>query len=181
MTLNNPSMVDSTWQQMFYNLKFIAGGTVQTVGFILPKYGVIDVRSLAVFTQVADSGVTCDVGFKNATESGDEDGLLDGLDVAATGWHFPTCVLTQGTNALFVSASTYGILSLPTAEKGANTSGHGAVPLWLPFAVIGDGTIKTMTYTLSASDTFEGILTFRWKQLPDPAQSTFQWPIVPGA
>lgn len=181
MTRNNASMVDSNWQQSFYNLAFIAGGTVQNVGFILPKYGVIDVRSLAVFTQVADVGVTCDVGFKNAVESGDEDGLIDGLDVAALGWHFPTAVITAGTNQTYISASTYGILSLPTAERGGNVAATAAVPLWLPYAVIGDGTIKTMTYTLSASDTFKGVLTFRWKQMPDPAQSVYQWPLTDGS
>ena len=178
MTVQNPSMVDSNWQQMFYNVGFNAG-TVTKLGFILPKYGVIDVRSLAVYVNVVESGGTLALGFINAGESGDEDGLLAGVSLTSLGWVYPTVTITAGTNQTYISATTYGILSLPSAQKGGNAAATAACPLWLPYAVVGDGTIKTMTYTLtSATTTFKGVVTFRWKQMPDPAViEAFQWPM----
>jgi hypothetical protein len=178
MTLQNPVKVDSNWQQMFYNLTYNAG-TVQTVGFTLPKYGVLDLRSFGVFVTVAESGGTIDVGFKNAVESGDEDGIIDGISLTSTGWVFPTITLTQGTNAHYISATTYGLDVIPAAQKGANTAEQNAVITWDPWAFVGNGTIKTMTYTVtSATTTFKGVLTFRWRQLPDPSQSAMQWPLI---
>jgi hypothetical protein len=178
MTLQNPVMVDSNWQQMFCALGFNAG-TVQKTGFVLPKYGVLDLRSFAVYVTVAESGGTIAVGFQNATESGDEDGIIAGLSLTSTGWIFPTMTLAQGTNAHYLSATTYGVLAIPTAQRGANTAEQNAVVLWDPWALVGNGTIKTMTYTVtSATTTFKGVLTFRWKQLPDPSQSAMQWPLV---
>jgi hypothetical protein len=171
-------MVDSNWQQMFYNLKFNAG-TVTKLGFVLPKYGVLDLRSFGVYVNVVESGGTLAVGFINAVESGDEDGILVGVSLTNLGWVFPTITFTQGTNAQYVSATTYGVSVIPTAEKGGNVSGTNGLIKWDPWAFVGDGTIKTMTYTLtSATTTFKGVLTFRWRQLPDPAViEASQWPM----
>jgi hypothetical protein len=84
---------------------------------------------------------TLDVGFKNATESGDEDGLLDGEACAALGL----------TNHNLVDADaakiTVGVLLEEVEIKDATS----VTPVFygVPTGYVTDGTIKSLTYTPS--------------------------------
>jgi hypothetical protein len=132
----------------------------ETASFVLPKGAIIHPDFIYVDVVTADSAITVDVGILSTETGGDADGLCDGLSVASTGIVRPALTITQGTNAQYVSATTYGILIFPTALKGANTSGHNAVARLLPF--LSNGIAQTVSYTvLTGADTFVGYLCFR--------------------
>lgn len=166
MTVNNPINRVEEWRWECLKMSYIAGGTVQDTGFDLPKYGEIDPWSMMVFVQTADATETLDVGILATESGGDEDGFLDGIDVASTGWVRPSFTIVDGTNTRYITPNTWGVLFF-TGYAGADTSSgvDPAVPWVRPY--IGDGTAKSLTYTVSSSDTFVGFLMFRWRQLPD--------------
>ncbi len=166
MTLQNASQVDCKWNYEFLNLAF--NDNVETeVGFVLPKYAEIDYLSMMVFVKTIDATETIDVGLLSTEVGGDANGFITGLSIATAGWIKPSNTLTQGTNAHYISATTFGVLFLPAACLGANVAEQNAAPLFINH--MGDGVAKTMTYTCSAgSDAFAGVLAFRWRQFPDP-------------
>ena len=174
MTRQHTGMVIGDWQWAYLHL--VSSSAVETsTGFVLRKYGEIDFRSMAVFVKTAHSGKTLDVGLLSSETGGDANGFIAGLSLATTGWIWPTATLSQGTNAHYISAYTWGVLFLPAACLGANTAEKNAVPLFQNHH--GDGVAKTVTYTTSsATTTFEGWLCFQYRTRPDPSLDNFQWP-----
>lgn len=158
--------VDGDWVRL--PMSFSAGGgpavEVDT-GFVLPKGAMIHPMFIYLDVITSDSGITVDVGILS-TQSGDADGLLAAASVASTGIVKPTVTVQQGTNAHYISATTYGVYFLAAALKGSNsTAEHNAVPIFTPY--ISDGTSTNISYTvLTASDTFVGWLMFRVFQIP---------------
>src|SRR5574343_817531 len=132
----------------------------ETACFVLPKGALIHPDFIYIDVVTADSAITVDVGILSSETGGDADGLCDGLSTTSTGIVRPALTITQGTNAQYVSATTYGILIFPAALKGANTSGHNAVARLKPY--LSDGVAQTVSYTvLTGADTFVGYLCFR--------------------
>jgi hypothetical protein len=132
----------------------------EVASFVLPKGAIIHPDFLYIDVVTADAAITVDVGILSTETGGDADGLIDGASVASTGIVRPTMTITQGTNAQYISATTYGILILPAALKGANVAGQNAVPRLLPF--LSNGLAQTVSYTvLTGADTFTGFLCFR--------------------
>jgi hypothetical protein len=163
----NTPMKRSNWMNgelVSLPLLFLAGGTEVSTGFVLPTNSIIYPHEMWMIVDTLDSGVTVDVGILSTETGGDADGFLDGVSAATATLVKPTVTITQGTNAHYISATTFGILFLAAACKGANVSGQSAVPVFTPY--ISDGVAKTISYTPSASDTFVGRLVFRLRQLP---------------
>jgi len=132
----------------------------ETASFVLPKGAMIHPDFIFVDVVTVDAGITVDVGILSTETGGDADGLCDGISVAAAGIIRPTMTITQGTNAQYISATTFGVLILPAALKGSNVAGHNAVPRLLPF--LSDGVAQTVSYTVSSgADTFSGFLCYR--------------------
>jgi hypothetical protein len=89
-----------------------------------------------------DASGTIDVGFENAVESGDLDGLLDAEPCAVVGWNTHNMVDATDAN------NTFGALLYEVAIKDATgTPVYYRVPK-LP-GYITDGTIKSLVYTTS--------------------------------
>ncbi len=166
MTTQNASQVDCKWNYEFLNLVY--NSNVQTsIGFALPQYAEIDARSMMVFVKTVDATETINVGLLSTEAGGDADGFIVGLSIATAGWIKPAPTYSQGSQSLYVSATTFGVLFLPAAQLGANQNGYNSDTYLKNH--IGDGTAKTITYTCSAgSDSFVGVLAFRWRQFPDP-------------
>jgi len=140
-------------QVFTYPLIFIAGGTVQDSGFDMPARTLI--TDVAVQVLVLDSTETVDLGFINAVESGDEDGLAKLVTVGSLG--FPTLypVVTGGGNIDYlVETAGYGAL-LAQAIAGADAVATNGG--WAKRNYMTDGTIKSLSYTVSSSDTFKGL------------------------
>lgn len=133
---------------------------VEKACFVLPKGALIHPDFIYIDVVTADSGISVDVGILSTEAGGDADGLCKGISVASTGIARPSMTVTQGTNAQYISATTYGDLILPAALKGSNVAGHNAVPRLLPYQ--SNGIAKTVSYTVSSgADTFVGYLCFR--------------------
>jgi len=140
-------------------LKYLAGGTEVSTGFVLPTNSIIYPDEMFVIVDTLDATETLDVGILSSEAGGDADGFIDGISVATAGFIKPAVTITQGTNANYISATTFGILFLAAACLGANVAAQNAVPVFTPYVC--DGTAKTISYTPSSSDTFIGRLVFR--------------------
>jgi hypothetical protein len=160
--MKRTTVMDSRW--VILPLLFLAGGTEVSTGFEVPIGAVIYPHEMFVLVDTVDATETVDIGILSSESGGDANGFITLLSVATAGRIKPTCTITQGTNAHYISATTFGVLFLAAACLGANTAGQGAVPVFTPF--IGDGVAKTISYTPSSSDTFVGRLCFKLHQLP---------------
>lgn len=104
--------------------------------------GGVIIHDVIVNAIVADASGTIDVGFINAVESGDEDGLLDGEALAATGFRIHG--LVDGTDA----NNTLGAYLYEAAIKSADgTALYYRAPKMPGYVT--DGTIKSLSYTTS--------------------------------
>jgi hypothetical protein len=100
------------------------------------------IHDVAVYVAVNDASGTIDVGFENATESGDLDGLLDGESCASVGWTEHNLVDATDAN------NTLGALLYEVAIKDATgTPVYYRVPKMPGYET--DGTIKSLVYTTS--------------------------------
>jgi len=134
---------------------------VVDTGFDMPARSLI--TDVAVQVLVVDAGETVDLGFINAVESGDEDGLAKLVTVANLG--FPTLypVVTGGTNIDYlVETAGYGAY-LAQAIAGADAVATNGG--WAKRNYMTDGTIKSLVYTPSGSDTFKGLAHLFYIQL----------------
>ena len=91
-------------QLLVFPFKFNSGGTVVDSGFDLPANMLIDDAFVRVTT--VDATETIDVGFVNAVESGDENGLIAAASLANAGYVENAPVATGGTNIDFLAATT---------------------------------------------------------------------------
>jgi hypothetical protein len=137
-----------TRYQLWVPWAYLAGTTVVNTQLQLPAGLMITDANVKVVT--TESADTVDVGFLSAGESGDEDGLLDGMLTTNAGLGVPWGVITSGTNIDYVShaAGRYGdylanwiVGADAVATVGGMTRKH----------YLTDGTIKTLTYTTSDS------------------------------
>lgn len=115
-----------------------SGTTLVDTGIDFPAGMRITDAMLNVTT--AASGATLDVGFKNAVEGGDEDGLLDGESCAGTGLINHNLVDATAGNI------TVGALIEEVEIKDATGT---PVYYGVPAGYVTDGTIKSLTYTPS--------------------------------
>jgi hypothetical protein len=145
-------------------LLFLAGGTEVSTGFVLPTNSIIYPHEMWVMVDTVDSTETVDIGILSTESGGDADGFIDGLSVATAGLISPGNTWTAGTNMTYISASTFGVLFLAAARKGANVTVTPPAPDYTPYVC--NGVAKTISYTPSSSDTFVGRLIFRLRQLP---------------
>lgn len=132
---------------------FIAGGTVQDTGFDLPVN--LLVRDVAVRVLAVDATETVDIGILASETGGDENGFVEVATVATLGYVNLYPVVTNGSNIDYHdTAAGYGAL------LGQKIAGADAV------ATVGgferrnyrtDGVAKSVTYTVSSSDTFKGL------------------------
>ena len=145
-------------------LLFLAGGTEVSTGYQLPLNSVIYPWEMFVIVDTVDATETVDIGILSTESSGDANGFISLLSVATAGLIKPAATLTQGTNAHYISATTWGVLFLAAACAGANVAEQNAVPIFTPF--IATSAARTISYTPSTSDTFVGRLVFRIHQYP---------------
>jgi len=144
---------EQRFQVFTFPMLFLAGGTVVDTGFDIP-IGML-ITDVAVQVLAVDAGETVDIGFINAVESGDEDGLAKLVTVANLG--FPTLypVVTGGTNIDYlVETAGYGAY---LAQAIAGADAVATVGGWAKRNYATDGTIKSLVYTPSGSDTFKGL------------------------
>jgi hypothetical protein len=115
-----------------------SGTTQVDTGVDIPA-GVF-IRDVMLNVTTGTSGASLDVGFINAGESGDEDGLLDGEACVTTG--------LQNHNLVDATAGsiTVGVLLEEVEIKDATGT---AVYYGVPTGYVTDGTIKSLVYTPS--------------------------------
>jgi hypothetical protein len=121
-------------------IPFTKHASVYDTGIDIPAGMLVMDIFVDVTTNVGSS--TIDVGFINAGESGDQDGLLDGLSCAAAGLSYPLEYSTTDGNI------TLGVL-LGTHIKSADSS---AIYFMSRKPYVTDGTIKSLVYTTSNDD-----------------------------
>ena len=119
-----------------------SAASVADTGIDLPADVMIKDAWIDVTTEIAAS--TIDVGFINAGEGGDEDGLIDGLACTAAGKIRPGVTVTTGSSETYLSANTRGVL-LSDFLVGTDAGSDFGVYAEKPYAT--DGTIKSLTYT----------------------------------
>lgn len=91
--------------------------------FTLPSNSIVKAVYLRVKTAEATGATkTINVGTLS-TASGDADGFLAGVSVAATGLVGPAITETTGVNEVYISASTHGAL-LADQELGTDVAGN---------------------------------------------------------
>lgn len=112
-----------------------------------------------ILVKTVDASATVDVGFINSGESGDEDGLLDGMATDSTGLGVPWGVITNDTVVDYVSDATgkYGAYMATYIDGSAATS-VAAQGGMTRKNYLTNGTIKSLGYTPSNSDTMEGFI-----------------------
>jgi hypothetical protein len=152
---------DQISQVLFVPLKFEASAALVDTGFDLPAKCLINACLLKV--TVADAGETIEVGFDNATEGGDLDGLINAAPLDNLGVVELRPQITSGTNIDYVGTDYRGAL-LATIIAGADAVATvgGSTDL----SYLTDGTIKSIVYTPSSSDTFYGFAILKYDKLP---------------
>lgn len=111
------------------------------------------VRDIVLEVETLKSGETLDVGFDNALETGDLDGLADGVSMAAAVKVYPGPTIA-GTNDYF-DTNTKGVLLSEFAQgaDAATTRGLFSVKPYLC-----DGTIKSVNYVKASHNVGTGII-----------------------
>ena len=151
----NPGL-QTLWVPFAFN-----GGTVVDTTLDLPAD--LEILDAGLLVTVLDASATVDFGFINAVESGDEDGLLDGMTLAAAGLVTANGVITNGNfiDYVLMTGGIYGVL-LSTVITGADAvatvggitrRGH-----------LTNGTIKSLAYTPSNCDTARGFLNLTYRK-----------------
>jgi hypothetical protein len=115
--------------------------------------GNILVRDVVIEVETLSSGETMDVGFDNASESGDLDGLADGVSLTTAVKVYPDAAIT-GTTDMYYSACTRGVL-LADYDAGAGTGDQG---VYHPKPYLTDGTIKSVNYVKATHNVGTGII-----------------------
>lgn len=143
-------------------IPFKATNAVQVVtGFKLPADCLIDDTYIRVL--VVDSAKTLDVGFVNAVEGGDENGLLAATLLTNLGFVEPAPSISNGSNIDFTGATTYGALlgSAITGSDAVATNGGFQKHKYKT-----DGTIKSLVYTPSSgASTCAGLIYISYQSL----------------
>lgn len=125
-------------------LPFTKSTTVVDTGLDLPADVLVKDAWVDVSTAVASG--TIDVGFENAVESGDLDGLIDGLSCAAEGKIRPSPTVTAGGSETYLASNTRGAL-LSNFLAGSDAATDVGTYTEIPYKT--DGTIESIVYTTS--------------------------------
>ena len=114
-----------------------SGTTLVDTGIDIPG-GVLIRDVMLNVTTAGASGAELDVGFKNATEGGDLDGLLDGESCATAG------LVNHVMSSASAADNTLGVLLVEDDITSADTT-----PLLtsIPTGYVTDGTITSLVYT----------------------------------
>lgn len=100
--------------------------------------GGVLIRDVMLNVTTNASGAELDVGFENATESGDLDGLLDGESCATAG------LVNHVMASESAADNTLGVLLVEDDITSADTT---ALLTSIPTGYVTDGTIKSLVYT----------------------------------
>lgn len=111
------------------------------------------VHDIIIEVETLSSGETLDVGFDNAAESGDLDGLVDGISLTNALKVYPDASIT-GTTDMYYDSCTRGIL-LADYDAGAGTGDQG---IYHPKPYRCDGTIKSVNYVKATHNVGTGII-----------------------
>lgn len=123
-----------------FDIADTAAATETSTGFVIPAKAEMLPVGLGVDVLTLDAGQTIDVGTLSS-DSGDADGFMDGVSLAAAGFKKPT---------LLTSGDTFGaLLSVQDSGNAGDDAPEGDISM--------QG--KTITYTLDAStDTAAGFI-----------------------
>lgn len=143
--------------------------TQTDTGFDLDAGEMILPQGLGVYVDTLDSGETIDVGLGMGTEAGfDANGIIAAILMTTAGMKAATVGFDVGTNATFVDLTggdqefTYGALmagaaTIAAVSEGSNVDTDEGFYLIQPH--VGDGTCKSIDYTLTAgTDTAAGFI-----------------------
>jgi len=135
----------ATWKRA--NLPIVAAATAQATAIVLPIYTIILEDSFIRVTTLEATGTTktVDVG----VSGGDEDGILDGISVAALGNILGKPTYTTGSNDTYFASSTVGALLAVKKIAGADVVGDNGVYVVEPYQC---PAATTICYTLAAAD-----------------------------
>jgi hypothetical protein len=143
--------------------------TQTDTGFDLEAGEMILPQGLGVYVETLDATETMDVGLGIGTEAGfDANGIMAAMALTLAGMAQATVGFDVGTNAVFVDLTggdvefTYGALvagagTIAAVAEGSNTNEDEGMYVIRPH--IGDGTCKSIDYTLSSgTDTAAGFI-----------------------
>lgn len=164
--MSTPMKRSNYFDGEYVSLPFAASNTTEVdTGFALPKNSVIYPWEMFILVDTLNSGKTIDVGILSTESAGDANGFIAGLSLTTAGMIKPSNTLTQGTNAHYISATTWGVLFMAAACMGANTAEQNAVPLFTPY--ICATSPCHISYTTSSADTVSvGRIVFRVHTYP---------------
>jgi len=112
------------------------------------------VRDAVLEVETLSDGETIDVGFINAVEGGDEDGLVDGASLTTAVKVYPDATVTADAGLDWYSANTRGAY-LADYEVGTASD---VVGIYHPKPYLKDGSIKSVTYTKATHNVGTGII-----------------------
>ena len=131
-------------------IPFGAGDSTNPNDTYIDLPGNILVRDIVIEVETLSSGETMDVGFDNAAESGDLDGLVDGASLTTAVKVYPGVA----TDTDHYSANTKGVL-LSDYYVGTNTDDRG---LFNVKPYLTDGTIKSVNYVKATHNVGTGVI-----------------------
>lgn len=123
-------------------------------GFDLPTNAAVQHDGIGVHMVTKDDGETIDVGLLASESGGDANGFIATLSVGSAGFWPAKQTTATDTGQRWFSANTLGVL---LSDFLAGASGSGASELnsgvFNPFPHVGDGTAKSISYTLTTGAT----------------------------
>lgn len=112
------------------------------------------IRDVVIEVETLSSGETIDVGFDNAAESGDLDGLVDGASLTTAVKVYPDATVTADAGLDWYSGNTRGVY-LADYEVGTT---EDVVGIYHPKPYLTDGTIKSVNYVKATHNVGTGII-----------------------
>ena len=128
-------------------LPIVAAATAQDTALIVPAGGIILPGSFIQVNTLEATGGTKNVDI--GVSGGDEDGILDGISVAAAGSIPGAATFTTGSNETYFASSTIGALLASIKLAGADVVGDVGTYLVEPYVCTA---ATTICYTLGSDD-----------------------------
>lgn len=136
---------------LVFPLAFDASGAEVDTGLDVPYKSHIYDAGIEVVT--TDSGETCALGLLSSETAGDADGIMLATSTANAGF-FGLYAITDGSSEDYVSAARSGLL-MGLGSVGTDAGNDFGQPGGPGHYVTGSNA-KSITYTVSSSDTFAG-------------------------
>jgi hypothetical protein len=156
-------MVDTGNQNQTYIIPFASedytDATEFDTGMEILEHAVIKHDGMGVYVNDVGAADEMDVGLLSTESGGDADGFMDAILMTTAGYIAAEVGFTVGASASYVDLTggdvefTYGILMAGAGTKAAVSEGSNANTdegFYLLKNHIGDGTAKTICYTLTA-------------------------------